>query len=153
MGYEIKLLIGRESRDPSRKPLKEKKPVIDGDYLYYPPLKDNDGNIKYSDTFQLYFQVYATIDLCKIGDCNLSAVLKKNENDRLEHYHYGSDGNTEITEDRYGDKPQTASIADCIKALEKDVKESDYRRFKWALSLLKSMNDSSNDMKVLWFGH
>ena len=40
-----------------------------------------------------------------------------------------------------------------ITALEKDAANDDYRRFKWALALLKSMKDDPENIKVMLFGH
>jgi hypothetical protein len=41
-----------------------------------------------------------------------------------------------------------------VDALEKDAKDNDYRRFKWALGLLKSMEDDAEEnLSVLLYGH
>ena len=150
MGYEVKIIIGCLGTS-GKKAAREEAPVIDCDTLYYPYLRGEDGGVVYTNTIETYFMSYAEIDLCKIGDAEIGKVLTVNKGDS-EIYWYGADGNTRIHSDCYDDKPNVASVADCIKALEVDVKNDDYRQFKWALALLKSMK-GENDVCVIWCGH
>ena len=115
-------------------------------------MKNEDGEFVYTDIEETYFQIYAEIDMCKIGSSHLMKVLTVNKDPLKEIYWFGYDGNTRIHEDRYGDKPNETSIDDCIEALKLDVQEDDYRRFKWALALLESMKEEK-DLSVIWFGH
>lgn len=150
MGYEVKILIGLPGM-VSKKIERSTVGEIDGDSVYYPYVKDGNGVLVKTDVDETYFMIAAEIDLCKVGDSNLFKALEVNKDKKREYYWYGMDGNVRISDDRYGDKPELASLEDCIEALKKDVAESDYRRFKWALALLESMKGS--EMKVLWFGH
>lgn len=150
MGYEVKIMIG-ETGTSANKMLRESKLKIEDGEAWYPYAKDDNGNFIKTDMVETYFMITAEINLCKIGDSHLFKSLKLNKDKLREYYWYGYDGNMRISEDRYGEKADLATIEDCITALKKDVKESDYRRFKWALSLLESMKDSN--MKVLWFGY
>lgn len=152
MGYEIKLIIGCKGTS-SKKIERSEVGEVDGDYIHYPCVKDEEGNFKYSDIEETYFMVYAEIDLCKLGrDSHLGEILTANKDSKKEIYYYGSDGNTKITEDCYGDKPNEVSITDCVNALRLDVANSDYRRFKWALALLESMQ-GEKEVSVIWYGH
>jgi len=151
MGYEVKIMIGEIGTSAS-KLLREKNPKVESDgEIWYPHAKDENGDFIKTGKNETYFMIAAEIDMCKIGSSHLFKALNKNTSDVSEYYWYGYDGNMRISEDRYGDKAEVATIEDCITALKKDVKESDYRRFEWALALLESMKDS--EMKVLWFGH
>jgi len=151
MGYEVKIMIGEVGMS-ANKMLREDKLKIESDgEAWYPYVRDEDDNFIKTDMIETYFMITAEIDLCKVGGSNLFKALKQNKDKLREYYWYGYDGNMRISEDRYGEKAELATIEDCIIALKKDVKESDYRRFKWALALLESMKDS--EMKVLWFGH
>jgi hypothetical protein len=126
MGYETQLLVG-----------------IDTGQLY------NEGT---------FFMLYATIDMCKMGDSalfNLPWLNKTPEKERWYWYPPTGDGNTVAAyEDRYGDIPQPIPIADVIAALEKDIETSEYRRFKWALDMLKALDDGKQiGLSVLMWGH
>ncbi|RJQ26747.1 hypothetical protein C4577_03065 [Candidatus Parcubacteria bacterium] len=62
----------------------------------------------------------------------------------------------QITEDCYGDWLGVIEIDDMIQALEEDLKgEEKYRRFQWALVLLKSIKETypEGGLKVITFGH
>jgi hypothetical protein len=62
-----------------------------------------------------------------------------------------------ITEDKYGDNLGVIDIDDFIAALEEDYEKEEYRRFKWAIDLLKSIKESykdiKRDVKVITYGH
>ena len=73
---------------------------------------------------ETYFMITAESDLCKIGDSHLCKALKLNKDKLREYYWYGYDGNIRISEDRYEDKAELATIEDCITALKKDIKET-----------------------------
>jgi len=105
-----------------------------------------------------YFMIYGTIDMCKLGQHTALYELdwcnkKDSEEPVWGFYAAAGDGNTEITKDKYGDTPKPIPIALVIEALEKDAKVSDYRRLKWAIALLKSIQETTNDATVLLWGH
>ncbi len=152
MGYEVKIMIG-DTGMTTRKMLREENAKVESNgEVWYPYIKDVEGNYIETDKLETFFMISAEIEVGKIGGSHLFKALKKNTSKTNEYYWYGYDGNMQISEDRYGDKPELTSIQDCIAALKKDIKEdSGYHRFNWALSLLESMKDSG--MKVIWFGH
>jgi len=102
-----------------------------------------------------FFQVYAAIDLCKCVESNLLKMENVlTHSTKVFWFPPSGDGNTPVTEDRYGKEPKLISITDAISALKRDVATSDYRRFKWALALLESMYKSSEeDLLILLYGH
>lgn len=126
MGYETQLIVGKDT-----------------------------GN-SYSDG-GIYFMVHAHVDMCKMGDSalfNLPWVNKTPEKEKWYFYSPMGDGDTIVTEDRYGDMPRPVPIADVINTLREDVTKSDYRRFKWALALLEAMEkDSPEGLSVLLWGY
>jgi len=104
-----------------------------------------------------WFQVMATVDLCKAGyDSEVLKLLpKKSEVDpKDEVYLYApmGDGDTNVTEDRYGDKLHPVSLEDVLAALRKDAERDTYRRFKWAIGLLESMATTDN-LHVILYGY
>lgn len=126
MGYETKLLIGTRSKF---------------------------GNV---DEEIKWFNIYASIDLCKCGyDSNIGNIPIAHKGSKPLVYWYGFDGNLEITKDRYDEMPKPISIQTVIKALEKDIKVDQYHRFKWALSLLNGMQNECGreELEVLFYGH
>ena len=127
MGYETKLVVGMP-------------------YTHI----DRDGGI--------YFMVYAEVDMCKMGyDANISKLDWKNTSTSPEPYWYYFRGESEdkVIEDKYGDKSRPVPIGEVIEALEQDVARDDYSRFKWALDLLKSMDDSKGyaGLSVMFYGY
>jgi hypothetical protein len=101
-----------------------------------------------------FFHTYATIDLCKCGEGALDGLESHHKGDPLVYWYYGTDGNHHDTEDRYGDKPVPLSINEVLQALYKHRANDNYRRFKWAIALLESMqHDSGENLQVLFYGH
>lgn len=111
-------------------------------------MQDKDGGI--------YFAVYASIDMCKLGsDSSVLALDWQNKNEEGDYwYHFHrSDGDTPTKEDCYGDKPKPVPMKDVIRALEVDIGKEEYRRLRWALGLLKEMANDDENMSVLLFGY
>ena len=148
MGYETKLFIGKSSFTEDE--IAKGDMVISDGEAYKPYLKNDKGEFVKTGKVRTYFMVYAMIDLCKCGDGNLLNLDWKNKDESRIWYWY--DGDTERTEDCYGDNPKPVSLAAVIDALEKDNSER-YRRFDWALALLKSMVDDKDEIQVLLYGH
>lgn len=108
---------------------------------------------KFSCDTETYFDIYAEIDLCKCGYSSAINCVRKHAK-KKKVFWYGSDGNERVTEDRYGEYPTPVAIKTVIKALKKDCKKDEYRRFKWALALLEEMNkEEIEKLSVLFFGH
>lgn len=158
MGYEIKLYIGKAYRDCEEIARDMSKPYEDGSGFEYQ--KDKDGNYVKTGRIEKYFSVYAMVDLCKCGydskiyDLSGKSHKLANENkDKYFYYFYGSDGNSQVVEDRYGDYMYAMPIKDTIKALTADRQKDEYRRYKWAIALLNSMKDDQENLEVLFFGY
>jgi hypothetical protein len=107
------------------------------------------------------FITMAEIDLCKPGDCHMLNLLVPGHN--FPHVAvFGSDGDTQISQDRYGDKLYAIPIETFLPALAKDFTKSKdeyggvgYRRFLWAYRLLSSMkrHGKHDKIHVVMFGH
>lgn len=105
------------------------------------------------DKKEVYFRLDCTIDLCKIGESHLWELPWLNETpDETKWFWYAptGDGDTQVYEDCYGDIPQPVNINDVIEALEEDSLHDDYRRFKWAIALLKAMAATGNYSVLFW---
>lgn len=151
MGYEIKLIIGKESSVVYDEYAKGEPVLADGE-VYYPYLKDADGDLIPTGRKETYFAVFATIDLCKCGyDSAINSI--DNWNTDESHGWYWYEGSAELRKDLYGVRLKPVSISTIINALEKDMESSDYRRFKWALALLESMVDDEEELGVLIYKH
>lgn len=163
MGYEIKLIVGKASH-PCTEYEVEDQAILDDNLAYFPTKKDEKGAYIETGRIEVYFQTYAMVDLCCPGpDTHLLKLDWKNTDKHVVWYFY-EDGNTAVKQDGYGDSPQPIPVEEVIEALEKDLVESlegypgsegdpdsgGYRRFKWAIALLKSMDD---DTQVLFHGH
>src|SRR3990167_6416697 len=108
MGYEIKLIIGKASAligDEWKLSNQRYK-----DDSGFEPEKDAKGKIVLTGRKEHWFQVFATLDLCKIGgEAELNRVINASFKRGKEvaktdvHYFYGEDGNTPIKDDQYGD--------------------------------------------------
>lgn len=154
MGYETKLIIGTASTE--RDEVETLEPITENGESYSPYKKDSNGNLVLTGRKEIWFDVYVEINLCKCGyTSNIRNIKSDNRDKNKFWFFYGSDGNTKITKDRYDDIFKPVDIEEVINALEKDAKSSDYRRFKWALSLLKSMKESrgGDDLKVILYGY
>ena len=105
-----------------------------------------------------YFQVIATIDLCKLGNSATAALPWKNKTPDVKSWYWYAqtgDGNNHVSTDLYGDQPQPVPISHVIAALEADMQKDDYRRLKWAHSLLMAIYESAGgeNFSVLVWGH
>ncbi len=104
-----------------------------------------------------YFQLVATIDMCKLGESalfNLPWVNETPEERRWEWYPPTGDGDTSISVDRYDSVPRPIPLIDVLEALEEDIDQDDYRRLKWAYHMLRSMHETSpNEFSVMLWGY
>lgn len=67
---------------------------------------------------------------------------------------FSDDGDTEITEDRYGERLKEIPLKDMIAILREASANSNYRRYKPALALLESFDDPQwKDIVALHYGH
>lgn len=151
MGYETRLFIGRSGHASDE--LHQDYLIISDGEAYCPYSKDDKGNTIPTGRKGIYFAVMAMIDLCKCGyDSEISKIDWKNK-ERESSFWYFYYGSEEIKEDRYGDTPKPINIKTVLVALRKDSEREDYRRFKWAIALLESMEKDSENLQVLFYGY
>jgi len=96
-----------------------------------------------------YAEVITFFNMCKFGAFN--DIFTK----EADCYIYADDGNTEITEDRYGNALKETSLENVIEYLEEYKTTQDhYRRVEPLLGLLKSFDISEWDnLVVLHYGY
>jgi hypothetical protein len=159
MGYEVKLIIGLPGTELPEYVLDKEHPFDDGSG--YPYLKNERGQPIMAGRRQCYFSVYATLDLRKLGyqDDALNRLInaahvKAKDNPDYFYYYYADDGNTEVTEDRCGDKWWPVPLKEVLEAAKASLNPDDpYRRLLWAIALLTAMADTDEALQVLFFGH
>ena len=67
---------------------------------------------------------------------------------------YADDGNTEITEDKYGAPLRACSVKKLEAWLAEDMKTNDYRRLKPLLAFLQALNpDEWDELVAVHFGY
>jgi hypothetical protein len=109
-----------------------------------------------------YAQVIGMVDLCKTGYySNTGELIRRQTTKEPVVFFYGTDGNTRVTEDHYGDALGVISIPDMIAAMKADIEadkaagELPYRRFVIALAMLEQIAETFDLSKtfVITFGH
>lgn len=164
MGYEIKMYIITESSLNSEKLLAIKDGLgtnvrSDDNGLYHYGLDGNTKTYLAPDEVTrvrelAYSKVLCMVDLAKPG---YSSAIRELASDSptTTHYFYGDDGNLCHMLDQYGEPLKETSLASVIEALAEDIDESDYRRYKTALGVLKSVDpdDYKEGVKVLFYGY
>ena len=160
MGYEVKLIIG-EFMEPRPEYAREKTLRRDGDELWYPYKKDKDDKFIPSGRMESTMIEAGRLDLCKCATGAFGKLVSDNEEaankaDQNIVWKWWRDGNHEDETDCYGARKIPVPLEDVIKAIEADVKAGEkYHRFKWTLTLLKSMKKHSGGwkLKVILYGH
>lgn len=67
---------------------------------------------------------------------------------------YADDGNTEITEDDYGEPLTEIPVSDAITILENAAERDNYWRYKPCIALLKAVQEEKQkDVVVLHYGY
>lgn len=157
MGYEIKMMIGRQGTPSTEYAIDESKPFDDGSGFEY--LKDAHGGLVPTGRTKTWFDVFAQVDLCKLGyqehplnDLISESFAKARENTATVCFFYN--GDKRVTEDYYGDKFYPVPIAAVWDAMNAMTPESmEYRRLKWAKALVEAMKDDPEQLQVMFFGH
>src|SRR6056300_1619363 len=132
MGYESKLYIGELHKIEDCYKEDKENPFEDGSG--FPYLKDENGDLIPDGNKEQWLHLFGMIDLSKCGNCKLLEVVsefRQELDDNLYPFIFGSDGNTQIKEDCYGDKLVPVPLTEVLVALKEDAKRDDYRRFKW----------------------
>jgi len=124
MGYEVQMLVGKVHR----------------------------GFGVGDDIDRDWFQLYATVDLCKPGESALDDLSNASKEKEIYTYAVMGDGDTSVIDDRYGKTLRPIPIQDALEALHTDQRRDYYRRFGWAIALLESMvqEEGGNLSVVLW---
>ncbi len=153
MGYETKLIVGKQASHASQE-WQEGELSIENGRPIYPILKDEEGKTLYTGRKNTWFYIYAEIDLCKLGSgSKIYSLDWVNKDENHFWYWFGYDGDLEISEDCYGNKPKPIPVKKVLDALRGDAKNEDYRRLKWAIALLESMENDKEELEVLIYGH
>lgn len=156
MGYEIKVIIGKSCLShPEWK--QSSVPYSDGSG--FEPERDTKGNPVLTGRTMQYFMPYVEIDMCKLGYdsdplndlIGISFQLAR-KNQQTVHYFYGSDGNIQITEDKYGAAMHPVPLKDLQTALNA-ITDMSYRRLKWLKALVDSMADDKEELQAMFFGY
>lgn len=93
-------------------------------------------------------EVIASFDLCRVP-------INFAHYPATDCYIFSDDGDTKITEDKYGSPLREIPINELINMIENAIKETDYyRRYQPCLSLLKGFNPKDwENLIVLHYGH
>lgn len=160
MGYELKLYIGEIRKDyPDLEYVKDlNNPFTDGSG--YPHKKDENDQLIPTGRIKYWLNIFGMIDLCKVGyNSPLSTFVQekfKEANDNKEKsfvYFYGTDGNTEIFEDKYGDYLAVAPLTEIYgKLLETIEQDSDYRRYAWTKGFIEGVLSNTKGYQEEIFG-
>lgn len=159
MGYEIKLIIGKSSL--ASEEIERDKELKYADGNGHPYKRDDKGQFVKTGRTEHYFMAMASLDLCKLGyqDDALNRLIAqsfdkgKEMNSKEFHYFYEADGNTQLTEDKYGAVFWPVPVESVLSAMIESHGDSEYRRAKWAIALLASMANDQEALEVIFFGH
>ena len=93
-------------------------------------------------------EVIASFDLCRVP-------INFAHYPATDCYIFSDDGDTKITEDKYGSPLREIPMNELINMIENVIKETDYyRRYQPCLSLLKGFNPKDwENLIVLHYGH
>lgn len=110
-----------------------------------------------------YVSVIAMFDLCKMGSGGPFAEMRRRHPAPAEpaFFFYGTDGDTRITGDPYGDNLQPLPLDEVVDALKAEIALGDscgdvYRRLMPAYALFAAMLHNRaqwSDVVVLHYGH
>jgi hypothetical protein len=116
--------------------------------------------IKHTFCSDNWLEIIGSVDLSKPGPSAIGALHSGHKDTKTPPtYFFADDGNTKITEDRYGERISIMPLYAVVEALKKDLEDSNgYRRFKIALGFLEAFQDNSKDWEghelvVVGFGH
>jgi hypothetical protein len=162
VSYELKMKVGWLGHsDPEHKREERLKVEEDGKSAWFPLVKDAHGDFIPTGRTEQHFIEVASVDLCKIYDTATYEVAVKSLIDgkktaNVKNVIKWFSGKEELSEDCYGAMPTAVPLKKVIAALRKDVQADDYRRFKWALALLESIEatqEGNREMVVLFYGY
>lgn len=101
-----------------------------------------------------WFNIYATVDLCKPGAAEILKLKENTKADPVYVFAIMGDGDTPVVDDRYGVPIIPIPIQDVLEALHTDQRNDYYRRFGWAIALLESMvQEEGGQLSVAFWGY
>jgi len=157
MGYELKLFVGKSSTISETELVKTNPTANANGYVEYDYPRDSNGRLQVTGRWGTYFFIYGMVDLCKpryeSSIFKLQDAYKNTEIASKYWFHYGTDGDRETKEDKYGTAYKPAPISEVIAALIADVEVDEYRRFRWALGFLEQVYASDPDSEVMFYGY
>jgi len=99
-----------------------------------------------------WVNVISEIDLCKTGIIPDTYLVKYRDTHKV--FIYATDGDTEISKDRYGSQLFAVSPSEVLNLMVKANKKQKYRRYNAAIPLLKSLiKDFGSDLTCVLYGH
>lgn len=156
MGYETKIIIGKSTSHPQRELKHTDVPYKDGSGFELE--RDDKGNFVPTGNTEHWFQIYATMDMCKLsGDdplnelIDISFKLARSHPEQI-HFFYADDGNTKIKEDKYGARMFPVPLKDLALALSA-ISDISYRRLRWLKTLVDEMVKDRESLQVMFFGY
>lgn len=155
MGYETHIVIGHlQDPEPEYEENRD-NPFKDGSG--YPYKKDKNGDLIPTGRTKRCLIPYVHVDLHKLYYAATDLLhteyrkkTKENVNEFIFFYH--SDGNTEFTEDNYGDPLVPIPFVEVLEAVCKDAEKDDHRRIRWLRALLESMEDDAEELTCVFYG-
>jgi len=155
MGYETKVYFV----EPSKLKFKHNFVKIEDEWFgaYSEDGEDvyckEDSTIHFNKGFYLergwyvtryYARPIASFELSKVGGIPA---------DTAGLFMYGSDGNTPMIEDYYGDRLKQLNLHDFIKWIDTKLETNEYRALKSCKALAESLIEEYNDVQVLIYGY
>ena len=99
-----------------------------------------------------YFRIIGTVDLCKVDD-GFYTDMYNSRKLGVPVYFY-PDGDTQTTEDMYGDKLTAVPAIEVLNHLKKTFDADDpYRRYEMAIAMLEVVVKRFDSPYVMQFGH
>lgn len=97
-----------------------------------------------------FAEIIATFNIGKVP--TVSDKMKAYKN--TDAFIYADDGNTEITEDDYGEDLKEIPLADAISILEDAAAADDYWRYRPCIAFLKAVQERApGEIVVLHYGY
>jgi hypothetical protein len=139
-------------------------------FITQAPHRNEDGEPTNAYDGVAYCRHIAEFDLCKVGDDNdlaklfIDSIEAERARIEVEGWRHGvyelADGNTQHTDDKYGDPVSPVPLARLIEALIGVMRHDHYRRYAPLLAMLQAFSVQAvagewgaNGIVVLHYGH
>ena len=157
MGYDTHIVLGNLCSPCPEMVRDTEKPFEDGSG--FPHKRDEEGRSIPTGRVKHYFMPAVSIKLGKIYHTSLEEVHTKYKELARKKltgeyvYFYHSNGNTEFSEDSYGDPLAAVPFNVVREAVLEDIKKNRiYRQFHWLAGLLEAMSEEAGEMSCLLYG-